>query len=105
MVCLGVVFGCRHSSVESYALLALVVIGFIVAFRIICYSLYRLLKYRSRDEQSSSRDDEDDDHGVELQAGNHGLQAPQRSCMGRTLPETKLVIPSAQLIDSQASPL
>uniref|UniRef100_A0A2C9W267 Uncharacterized protein n=1 Tax=Manihot esculenta TaxID=3983 RepID=A0A2C9W267_MANES len=57
MVCLGVLFGCKHSrSITDYVLSALVIIAILFCLRIFCYTIYRLLKK-----------DDLQDHGMEMQ--------------------------------------
>ncbi|CAK9161511.1 unnamed protein product [Ilex paraguariensis] len=78
------VFGCRHSSAESYIISALIIIAIVIALRIICYTVYRLLK---GDDSGSNRSSND---GMEMQPQDQGQL--HRSCVRMTLPDCNVVI-------------
>ncbi|KAI3455457.1 hypothetical protein Pfo_012120, partial [Paulownia fortunei] len=67
MVCLGILFGCRPSSLESYVFSALIIIGVLVCLRLLCYALKLLLR---RDDDTHSDRNSNDGNGVEMQSGN-----------------------------------
>lgn len=57
MVCLGILFGCKISSFESYVVTVLVVIGMIVVLRVLCYVIFRLMINRSSTPGESDESD------------------------------------------------
>ncbi|PIN12241.1 hypothetical protein CDL12_15143 [Handroanthus impetiginosus] len=57
MVCLGILFGCRPETVESYALSALIIIAILVCLRLFCYFLRLLLrKVRNSNQENEARE-------------------------------------------------
>lgn len=64
MVCLGVFIECKRShSLKDYIILTLVIIAILVGLRIVCYTIYRLLKK---------------DHHYANENPRHGLQMHRR---------------------------
>ncbi|KAL6966083.1 hypothetical protein U1Q18_006577 [Sarracenia purpurea var. burkii] len=88
MVCLGLLFGCRRFSVQSYVLLALVIVAIVIAMRVLCFALHRLLIGAERHGESRS-----DHHGtteMQLRPQNREWALPSHSLPRPT--ESKFVI-------------
>ncbi|PNT55323.1 hypothetical protein POPTR_001G186400v4 [Populus trichocarpa] len=84
MVCIGIIFGCKHSrSIKDYVLSALVIVTILICLRIFCYAIYRLLK------KEQPRHGEDRRGGLEMQPEN--ASHAHRICTCRALLESNFV--------------
>lgn len=81
MVCLGVIFGCKLSSFESFVITGSVIAGIIVTIRLICYIVYRLMLNRSSatDDDIAGHTSSDSDSGLEMQPQNQVITINQNS--------------------------
>lgn len=64
MICLGILFGCKISSFESYLVTVLVIIGTVVVLRLLCYIIYRLVTRSSTPGEADESDQSDSDTAV-----------------------------------------
>lgn len=70
MICLGILFGCKISSFESYAVTVLVIIGTVVVLRLLCYIIYRLMTDRSSTPGEPDESDQSDSDTAQMQLQN-----------------------------------
>ncbi|WMV57607.1 hypothetical protein MTR67_050992 [Solanum verrucosum] len=68
MVCVSIIFGCKHSSSRSLIISALIIIGSLIGLKILCYFLCQLRKRRQSHSNHS-------DSG----AGSESQLQPQQS--------------------------